>query len=223
MTQRLSPRLWLCLGLALAACTPAQSEWSDTAAPKQARVDYQRLRHVTAFAPGSKELAGGEARSLASFLDLAEVKPDDHIYLETSGEDGLTAQRIGTLAHEIAKRGLGATTLPEGAAPANSIVVTVERYVVTPPACPNWTSPTYGDHSNQPTSNFGCADATNFSLMVADPHDLVIGRQMDPAEGDAATAGVTRYRAGKPKPLLGVSSTSGVSSGSGGGGGGSSN
>jgi pilus assembly protein CpaD len=210
MKLRLSPPLWLCLGLGLvlAACTPEQSEWSNTAAPKQAKVDYQRVRHVTAFVPGSKDLARGEAQSLMAFLDESEVTPDDRVYLETGTEDGLTAQRIGTLVHEIGKRGIGATTLPEGTAPANSIVVTVERYVVTPPQCPNWTSPTYGDHGNQLTSNFGCADATNFSLMVADPHDLVIGRHMDPDSGDAATSGVTRYRDGKPKPLLGVSASS---------------
>jgi len=81
----------------------------------------------------------------------------------------------------------------------HSSAVVVERYVVTPPDCPNWTKPPYGDHSNTPASNFGCATATNLGLMVADPRDLVIGRSLGPPRGDPALYGYSRYRVGKPR------------------------
>ncbi|MGO8918100.1 MAG: CpaD family pilus assembly lipoprotein [Stellaceae bacterium] len=220
--MRPSPsRLCLALFLLVAGCTPSTSEWTPAEAPKTPHVDYVRLQHEAAFKPGSPDLAGGEASSLASFLTHAGVTSEDHVYFEAASDDHLTLSRIGRLTKVVDQQGVGARTLPpaEGLAP-DRILVVVERYVVTPPNCPNWTAPAVGDHGNQPGSNFGCADATNFSLMVADPRDLVIGRTLDPAQGDAAFAAVSRYRLGKVKDPSGqgASTTYGQQQSSGGGG-----
>jgi pilus assembly protein CpaD len=211
MTHRLL--LPLCFGLvfAVAGCTPPTAEWSDLGTiPNKLRVDYVRFQHATAFAPGSAKLADGEAQSLAAFLDQAEVTPDDHVYFEVAHDDGLSASRISELSHEMSQRGIGATTLPASPSEvaADHMIVLVERYVVTPPNCPNWTKPAYGDHSNTMPSNFGCADATNLGLMVADPRDLVIGRSPGPPQGDPALAGYDRYVAGKPKVPVATSASS---------------
>jgi len=223
-----SSLLRLCLGLGLlaAGCTPSTSEWTPAEAPKAPHVDYVRLQHEAAFKPGSPDLAGGEAASLTRFLDLAGVTSEDHVYFE-AGDDRLSVARLGRLTRLAAQQGIGARTLPpEGNLLPDHLRVVVERYVVTPPECPNWTSPAVGDHGNQPGSNWGCADATNFSLMVADPRDLVIGRTMEPAQGDGAFAAVKRFREGKVKDpsTQGASTTynQSQSGGASGGGGGSS-
>jgi pilus assembly protein CpaD len=217
MTDRLLRYLFLCVGLALAGCTPPISEWSDAEASKQIRIDYVRLQHDAAFMPGSADLAEGEADGLAAFLDQAEVAPADHVFFQPASNDKLAAARIGQLTRELLQRGIGATTLPPTATAvaADRMTVVVERYVVTPPDCPNWSKPASGEHSNTLPSNFGCADATNFSLMVADPRDLVVGRSPGPPRGDAALYGYARYRNGKPaKPDTGATSGSfGFSSG----------
>ena len=223
MMNRIFPHLFLCFGLALAGCTPAVSERTAASAPKELRVDFVKLRHIAAFGPGKTDLAGEEVHKLDTFLDASDIGPDDHVYLQPAAEDHLTAARIGRLSKEMSRRGIGAQTLPEGAAPADSIAVIVERYVITPPDCPNWTSPTYGDHGNAEHTNLGCANATNLGLMIADPRDLVIGRKLGPVEGDAALASVRRYQAGQLKGLGGSASGGGASASaasSGGGGGG---
>jgi len=200
MTNRSLRHLCFCLGLALAGCTPPVSEWSDNQASKQIRVDYVRLQHDTVFTPGSADLAAGEADSLASFLDQAEVAGGDHVFFQPASDDKLAAARIGQLTRDLGRRGIGATTLPPDGSTvsADHMAVIIERYVVTPPDCPNWTKTPSGDHSNSLPSNFGCADATNLSLMVADPRDLLIGRAMGPGRGDPALNGYARYRNGKP-------------------------
>ena len=200
MTNRSLRHLCFCLGLALAGCTPPVSEWSDAEASKQIRVDYVRLQHDTVFVPGSADLAAGEADSLASFLDEAEVAGGDHVFFQPAGDDKLVAARIGQLTRQLSHRGIGATTLPADGSTvaADHMTVVVERYVVTPPDCPNWSKPPVGDHSNATGSNFGCADATNLSLMVADPRDLLVGRPLGPPRGDPALTGYARYRNGKP-------------------------
>lgn len=209
MTDRLLLPLCLGLGLALAGCTPPAAEWSDTQAPKTLRVDFIRLQHAAAFVPGSADLAEGEAEGLAAFLDQAEVTTDDHVYFEPSRGDKLAAARIGKLTREISPRGLGAMTLPATATDTadDRMMIFVERYVVTPPDCPNWTKPPFGDHSNTLPSNFGCADATNLGLMVADPRDLVVGRTLGPVQGNPAIYGYSRYRNDKPKDPDSVSLT----------------
>jgi pilus assembly protein CpaD len=201
MTNRMFVRLCLGLGLILGGCTPPTSERTQVEEPKQLHVDYVRLRHVAAFMPGRPELAGGEAQKLAAFLDSAAVGPQDHVYLEPGSDDRLSTARIGRMVTEMDRKGIGAQTLPTGSVPADSMLVVVERYVVTPPNCPNWSGAPTGDHSNQPSSNFGCADATNLGLMVADPHDLVLGRDLGPQEGNAGLYAIERYRAGNTKLL----------------------
>ena len=212
MRNRLLATLGLGFALALAGCTPPTSEWTDAQVPKKLHIDFVRLQHSAAFTPGSAELAEGAAEDLAAFLDHADMTADDHVYFEPASNDGLTAGRIGQLARTIGQRGIGAATLPPSAkdVPADHMMVIVERYVVTPPNCPNWSKPAYGgDHGNTMPSNYGCADATNLGLMVADPRDLVIGRTLGPAEGDPAIAGMARYRECKVKPLN-PTSTSGT-------------
>jgi pilus assembly protein CpaD len=191
----------LCLAAALPACTPELSEYTQTEAPKQIHVDFTRVSHVVSFVPGKPELAPGEELRLHAFLGESQVSSQDHVYLEAGNDSQLTVLRIGALAREMDKRGIGARTLPAGLEPADRMKVIVERYVATPPDCPNWTSPAYGTHGNETHSNYGCADASNLARMVADPRDLVVGRPMGPPEGDAAIAGITRYRQGKPCPL----------------------
>ncbi|HYM01606.1 MAG TPA: CpaD family pilus assembly lipoprotein [Stellaceae bacterium] len=212
--------LSLCLGLALAACTPETSEWTETEAPKELHVDHVRLRHIANFAPNTDNLAAGETEKLTEFLETAEVTPEDRVYFEPAENDRLSAARIGKLTRELSRHGVGAATLPAVAngVPPNHMNIYVDRYVVTPPKCPNWTEPAIGIHTNGVSSNFGCADATNLGLMVANPRDLVIGRRPGAPEGDPALAGIDRYRRGVPKELSTVSASSTYGSQSGGAG-----
>jgi pilus assembly protein CpaD len=198
-------RLILCLALlcgALQACD-SPGEWSPAEAPRQLRVDFQRLTHTAGFASSSTRLGQQEQESLTAFLQAAQVTTDDPVYLEAVASDRLGASRISALARELTRQGYSVATLPAApdAVPPNALLVVVERYVVTPPECPNWTKSSSGDHDNAPTSNFGCSSATNLGLMVADPRDLVIARTLGPASAAEAGLAIQRYSQGKTAPL----------------------
>lgn len=198
-------RLILCLALACGALQACDSpgEWSPAEAPKQLRVDFQRLTHTAGFAPSSTQLAPSEQQSLSTFLQTAQVTTDDPVYLEAVAGDRLGASRIGALARDLTRKGYSVASLPAAAdaVPRNTLLVVVERYVVTPPDCPNWTKSQSGDHDNATSSNFGCSSITNLGLMVADPRDLVIARQLGPASAAQAGLAIQRYRAGQTSPL----------------------
>jgi len=220
-------RLILCLALATGALQACDSpgEWSPAEAPRQMRVDFQRMTHTAAFASNSTQLGPKEQDGLSAFLQVAQVTTDDPVYLEAVTGDRLGASRISALARDLTRRGYSVATLPAApdAVPPNTLLVVVERYIVTPPDCPNWTKSSSGDHDNAPTSNFGCSNVTNLGLMVADPRDLVIARQLGPGSAAQAGLAIQRYMAGKTSPLPSnsTSSTYNLNVNQGGGSGGS--
>ena len=85
--------LILCLALVagtLQACD-SPGEWSAAEAPRQLRVDFQRLTHTAGFAPKATQLAGKEQEGLTAFLQVAQVTTDDPVYLEAVPSDRLGA------------------------------------------------------------------------------------------------------------------------------------
>ena len=46
----------------------------------------------------------------------------------------------------------------------------------------------------------GCSNAANLSLMLANPADLQNGQPLAPADGEATTPAIQRYRADKVWP-----------------------
>jgi len=92
----------------------------------------------------------------------------------------------------LASRPAGAT----GATGANGAVVLVGRFEVRVAGCPDWRKPVLDEFSNSKSSNFGCASANNLALMIADPEDLVRGREGGPSDGVRAAQTIRDYKSG---------------------------
>lgn len=221
------------LGLAACASPPPKDAKApaDTAAPanpeKTVGVNRLRLEFTARFAPGRSDLAPLEASKLAAFLAQANIRADDRVYLVPADGDPLAAARIGRIVRELAPRGVGAETVTPAPEPvaADHLLMLVDRYVVAMPACPDWSQPPEGTHENDTASNFGCANATNFGLMIDSPRDLAEGRTPGPADAEPALGAIERYRGGAVKPFGGAGGSSSggaaasTSGGSGSGGG----
>ncbi|HUK10550.1 MAG TPA: CpaD family pilus assembly lipoprotein [Stellaceae bacterium] len=201
--NRYAPILLAIAAAALQACATPSEEWSSVEANRDIRVDFARTTFAATYARGASALSPAEQARLNDFLSAAQVQPRDSVYLEPAAGDRLATGRINTLARELEHRGLEVSALPAArdAVPANSLLVVVDRYVATPPNCPNFTKSSSEDHENAPPSNWGCSNQANLGLMVANPRDLVIGRDPSPEPADAAVLPIQRYRAGKTAPL----------------------
>ena len=191
-------------GLALAACATPVEQWQPVQAPKTNTVEFVRLNHTVRFAPGATALAPAETRRLMNFVDDAEIAGGEEIYLDAVPTDRLSQARQASIRRLLSQRGVRAIAMPavagagsERLALGDEVALQVERYVVTPPACPNWSKPTGGDPTNTEASNFGCATTTNLGLMIANPRDLLSGQKPGPADADPALRAVRNYRAGK--------------------------
>jgi pilus assembly protein CpaD len=221
MLERRLAALALVSALALAGCdiSPEPNPWTQGESPHPVHVDHLRMKFVADFAPGSSELASGVAARLDTFLDQSAIRANDRVYIEAPADGRLVAARIGQLVKRLDRRGLGAQTLPSSAAAgADQLTMLVDRYVVTLPDCPNWSLPPNDDHGNQPAPNFGCANATNFGLMIDDPRDLVVGRVPGPAEAEPGINAIHRYRTDRVKWSNGAPASQAAAAGSSGGG-----
>ena len=205
------------LMLGLAACA---AEYSKSEAPDTLRVDGAESRLSIAFAGGSDRLAAGEAARLDRMVVSGTIRPADRVQIAASGPPGLAERRAAAISRELLRYGIVTQTLALGSVPANHAIVSVGRYAVTLPTCPNWSQSLSYDFSNAFTSNYGCANATNLGLMVASPGDLVSGRQFSGADAQPAAAAVQRYLTDRVKPP--PQPTASPFGGGGGGGGGDS-
>lgn len=221
------PLVWLSLlGLGLGACTPTLGPqedlgWLEASSPKQLEVDRAEYRHSVYFPTDRSAIPASERARLLSFLQTVRPGGRDSIRLEGHADERaseqynleLAAQRNDSVAALLREVGLGDLSISAvaygEAVPAvpstgpaawrlnRRVELVLERYLVTLPACPDWSRKSGTDFSNQPHSNFGCATQTNLGLMVAEPRDLISGRTLAPADGIHQAEGIVRYRTGE--------------------------
>src|SRR5438132_6135334 len=206
------------LVLGLAACA---AEYSKSEAPDELRVDGAETRRELTFAAGSAYLPPAELRKIDQWVLSGSIRPPDRVQIAAAGPPSLAERRAAAVSSELLRYGIVATTLPIDAVPANRAIVSIGRYAVTLPDCPNWSqSPTYA-FSNAMSSWYGCANATNLGLMVASPADLASGRPFSGTDAQPAAAAVQRYLTDKVKqPPTPTASPFAASTGGDGGGGG---
>jgi pilus assembly protein CpaD len=206
------------LTLGLAACA---AEYSKSEAPDTLRVDGADSRRELAFAAGSAYLTPSELRKLDGWVLSGNIRPADRVAIAAAGPPGLAEQRAAAISRELLRYGVVTQTLALDTVPANHAIVSIGRYAVTLPTCPNWSQSLSYDFTNAFTSNYGCANATNLGLMVASPADLASGRPFSGPDATPAVAAVQRYLSDRVKPPP-VPTATPFGGGGGGGGGGDS-
>ena len=202
--------------LGLAACV---TEYSKSEAPAALRVDGAESRVELTFGSGSDRLAPGEAARLDRLVVAGNIRPADRVAISVAGPPRLAGRRAAAISSELLRYGIVAQTRVLDTVPANRAILSVGRYAVTLPACPNWSQSLAYEFTNAVSSYYGCADATNLGLMVASPADLVSGRTLAPADGQPAVAAVERYMNDRVKqPPAPTAQPFAASTGGGGGG-----
>jgi pilus assembly protein CpaD len=215
------------LALGLTGCSTADLQpnqnlgWIEAGSPKRLEVDRAEYRHAVYFDTDRAEISGFERDRLLAFLASAQPGDRDTLRLEGHADERATdlynlelaARRAAAVRGLLDERGLTAEAVTSSsygeALPADAgsgpeawrenrrVEVVLERYLVTLPPCPDWSRQSGTDFANLPHSNFGCATQTNLGLMVAEPRDLVRGRDVGPADGVHQAEGIVRYRTGK--------------------------
>jgi len=201
------------LALGLLATTPAASARTVERGVEPAHQPVvQRTDFVFDVGPdGSGALGADERARLVGWFDALGLRYGDRVaFAEGPGgaarslRDGIegVVGRYGLLIAEVAP-------VTAGEAPAGSVRVVVSRSTAHVPGCPAWGDRAEANLIGGLSDNYGCATNMNLAAMVADPQDLVEGREgaLDPTNGVSARA-IKTYREKKPTGAGGLQSES---------------
>src|SRR5579885_2222504 len=155
--------------LALAACRPGAAEYTEAEAPKGLTLDDASKSTAVAFAAGSGKLLPRDAARIRALAESGAIAPSDRVTVAASGPPALAAARVATIAAALLPYHITVSGRSAIDVPANRAVIDAERYLVTLPACPNWSKQASLDFTNTLSSNYGCATAVNLGLSVARP------------------------------------------------------
>lgn len=205
-----SKLLLIAAGTALAGCQNMPDVPSAGLAAVNVPVVTSADYVFDAAAPGGA-LAPGEGQRLDGWFQGLGLGYGDTVYVD--GYAPAARQQVAAIAGRYGMLvSTGAPVTAGVVAPGSTRIVVARRRAVVP-NCPNWSQPSQPNLDNKNTSNFGCSVNANLAAMVADPEDLVHGREGngvgDPMTGAKA---VNLYRSQAPtgsKGLTGVSTKGG--------------
>jgi pilus assembly protein CpaD len=99
----------------------------------------------------------------------------------------------------------GGAPVTTGAVQPGMVRVVVSRRRANVPFCPNWSVPSQPNYDNRNMSNFGCGVNSNIAAMVANPEDLIHGRDSTATEDvNEAAKAVILYRSTPPSGSKGL-------------------
>ncbi len=166
---------------------------SSVNVPVVTRADYA----LDLSAPDGS-LASSEATRLDGWFRSMVLGYGDTIYVD--GQMGYDAR--GDVARIAGQYGMlvsPGAPITAGPVPQGMIRVVVARTQASVPACPNWSKAPTPNFDNATTSNFGCGVNSNLAAMVANPQDLVSGREgSGVSDSFTASKAVDGYRKAVP-------------------------
>jgi pilus assembly protein CpaD len=186
----------LALATALAGCVtpdPASRGVASVNVPVVSRADYA----FDLAAPGGS-LPSSEAARLDAWFRSLQLGYGDSVYVD--GPDAYAARNdVARIAGQYGILVNNGSPVTAGEIQPGNVRVVVSRTRASVPNCPNWSVPSQPNLQNATMSNFGCAVNQNLASMVANPEDLVHGREgTGVLDSLTATKAVESYRKAKP-------------------------
>lgn len=166
----------LILGLMLSGCSndSAQNRGLDSVhQPVVQRIDY-----VFDVGTSGERLAPGETTRLKGWFDSLHLRYGDKVAIDAGDASNVrvAANQIASLA---AARGLAIDAhapLTQGAIAPGSVRVIMSRTTASVPGCPDFHEGMLAKFNATTAPNFGCAVNASLAAMIANPEDLVQGR-----------------------------------------------
>ena len=164
------------LASAITACNHMPNDLPDRGVepvnvPVVERADYV----FDAAAPGGS-LPAEEAARLDGWFRGVGLGYGDTIYVD-GDYSGAARADVARIAGQYGMLVSAGSPVTAGGVAPGTVRVVVSRARASVPNCPNWSVPAQPNYNNRTMSNFGCSVNSNLAAMVANPTDLVHGRE----------------------------------------------
>ena len=174
LNRKTTAALALSLTLGLGACggMPKNDSLYSTKQPVVERTNY-----VLDVQTNGDSLPVGEQQRLVAWFDSMDLRYGDRVAVD---DPGVSPGVRDTVAQLAGRYGL---LLADGAPPTEGYVapgqarVVISRTLASVPGCPDWSAKSDVNYGNATYPNYGCAVNSNMAAMVADPSDLISGKQ----------------------------------------------
>ncbi|HXG99897.1 MAG TPA: CpaD family pilus assembly protein [Sphingomicrobium sp.] len=166
----------LCLTAGLSAC---ESTLPDQPTRGVAAVNtpvVERADYTFDLAAPDGVLAATEGARLNAWFRSLDLGYGDSIYVEGPYAYG-AREEVANIAGAYGMMVSVGAPVSAGLVQPGTVRVIVARTRASVPNCPNWNRSASQTYDNQQMPNFGCAVNANLAAMVANPQDLVFGRE----------------------------------------------
>jgi pilus assembly protein CpaD len=191
-----SKLLLVALCSSVAACNAPSHPNAGVAAvnvPVVTTADYV----MDASAPGGV-LAPGESQKIDGWFQGLGLGYGDTVYVDGAATDGARRQ-VAAVAGRYGMLVSAGAPVTSGIVGPDMVRVVVSRRRATVPGCPNWHDISQPNYDNKMMPNFGCGVNSNIAMQIADPEDLIHGREGAPVlDTTSAVKAVQLYRSQQP-------------------------
>ena len=146
---------------------------------------------------GSTGIASSEMVRLSEWMNALKLGYGDRVAVDFG--DGYTNRLLVDDVAKLARdRGILMTDtapLTEGRVAPGTVRIVVTRSSASVPGCPNWSKTTEANYNASTHPNYGCATNSNLAAMIADPEDLVRGKDSESLDANSGKRAIEAYRA----------------------------
>jgi pilus assembly protein CpaD len=192
------------IAAALSACQHVPEDLPDRGLAAVNVPVVQRSDYALDVAAPDGSLAASERARLDAWFRSLQLGYGDSIYVDGAYSDA-ARNDVARVAGQYGMLVSSGAPVTQGSIPPGSVRVVVSRTRAEVPNCPNWSVPAQPNYNNRTMSNYGCAVNSNLATMVANPEDLIHGREGDPyVDAAAASRGIGVYYSTPPTGKKGL-------------------
>ena len=198
--------LGLCV---LLAFNPASARKVERGVEPVHQPVVQRTDFVLDIAPdGSGSLSSYEQARLTAWFNALGLGYGDHVSIADGGRRSALPlhDAIGEVVGRFGLLVEGEAPATAGIAGGGAVRVVVSRSTASVPSCPSWRGRAEANFAGGLSDNYGCATAGNIAAMIADPRDLVEGRESGLEAGSVVSGkAIKAYQDRAPSGAAGLS------------------
>jgi pilus assembly protein CpaD len=183
--------------LVLAGCAANSLGTANTSLYSVHQPVVERTNYAIDLASDGGSVAASEQARLGEWFDALRLGYGDRVSIDI-GSGYASPVTTEMVARAAADRGVlidGTVPVSEGEVAPGMLRVIVARSKAYVPSCPDFSVDHDRNFNASNHSNYGCAINTNLAAMIADPEDLVRGRENNKLDNNSGKRAVETYRA----------------------------
>ena len=151
-------------------------------------------------------LAPGQAERLNGWFQGLGLGYGDSVFVDGVYADAARGQ-VASIAGQYGMLVSPGAPVTAGAVQPGMVRVVVSRRRAEVPGCPDWSRPSQPNFNNRSVANYGCSVNSNLAAMIANPEDLIHGREgSGVTDSSTSNKAIELYRSTPPSGSKGLQS-----------------